>query len=85
MVLVDFNGLAISSIMGQLSHGEELSENLVKHIILNNLRMYRKNILNHSMANQSDVVIVTLGAKTYSQNTKPTVKLLVVKISTTGQ
>ena len=42
MVLVDFNGLAISSIMGQLSHGEELSENLVKHIILNNLRMYRK-------------------------------------------
>ena len=42
MVLVDFNGLAIGSIMGQLSHGEELSENLVKHIILNNLRMYRK-------------------------------------------
>jgi len=41
MVLVDFNGLAIGSIMGQLSHGEELSENLVKHIILNNLRVYR--------------------------------------------
>ena len=41
MVLVDFNGLAIGSIMGQLSHGEELSENLVKHIILNNLRIYR--------------------------------------------
>ena len=42
MVLVDFNGLAIGSIMGQLGRGEELSENLVKHIILNNLRMYRK-------------------------------------------
>ena len=28
--------------MGQLSNGEELSENLVKHVILNNLRMYRK-------------------------------------------
>lgn len=41
MVLVDFNGLAIGSIMGQLSRGEELSENLVKHIILNNLRIYR--------------------------------------------
>ena len=41
MVLVDFNGLAIGSIMGQLSHGEELSENLVKHIIINNLRVYR--------------------------------------------
>ena len=42
MVLVDFNGLAIGSIMGQLNRGEELSTNLVKHIILNNLRMYRK-------------------------------------------
>ena len=41
MVLVDFNGLAIGSIMGQLSRGEELNENLVKHIILNNLRVYR--------------------------------------------
>ena len=41
MVLVDFNGLAIGSIMGQLSRGEELSENLVKHIIINNLRVYR--------------------------------------------
>jgi 5'-3' exonuclease len=41
MVLVDFNGLAIGSIMGQLGRGEELSENLVKHIILNNLRIYR--------------------------------------------
>ena len=41
MVLVDFNGLAIGSIMGQLNRGEELSENLVKHIILNNLRIYR--------------------------------------------
>ena len=41
MVIVDFNGLAIGSIMGQLQRGEELSENLVKHIILNNLRIYR--------------------------------------------
>jgi hypothetical protein len=42
VVLVDFNGLAIGSIMGQLNRGEELSNNLVKHIILNNLRLYRK-------------------------------------------
>ena len=41
MVIVDFNGLAIGSILGQLNRGEELSENLVKHIILNNLRIYR--------------------------------------------
>ena len=42
MVLVDFNGLAIGSIMGSLNRGEGLSESLVKHIILNNLRLYRK-------------------------------------------
>ena len=30
MVIVDFNGLAIGSIMGQLQRGEELSANLVK-------------------------------------------------------
>jgi len=42
MVLVDFNALAIGTIMGQLGRGEELSPNLVKHVILNNLRLYRK-------------------------------------------
>ena len=41
MVLVDFNGMAVGSILGQLNKGVELSEGLVKHIILNNLRMYR--------------------------------------------
>lgn len=41
MVLVDFNGIALGSILGQLNRGEQLSENLVKHIILNNIRMYR--------------------------------------------
>lgn len=41
MVLVDFNGMAVGSILGQLNKGMELSEGLVKHIILNNLRMYR--------------------------------------------
>ena len=45
MVLVDFNGLAIGSIMGQLNRGEELSTNLVKHIILNNLGCIERNIL----------------------------------------
>jgi 5'-3' exonuclease len=41
MVIVDFNGIAIGSIMGQLNRGESLTGGLVKHIILNNLRMYR--------------------------------------------
>jgi 5'-3' exonuclease len=42
MVIVDFNGMAVGSIMGQLNRGEPLSEGLVKHIVLNNLRMYRQ-------------------------------------------
>ena len=41
MVIVDFNGIGIGSIMGQLSRGEELSEDLIRHVILNNLRSYR--------------------------------------------
>jgi len=41
MVLIDFNGIAVGSILGQLNHGMALEENLVKHIILNNLRTYR--------------------------------------------
>jgi len=41
MVIVDFNGIGIGSVMGQLSRGEELSEELIRHVILNNLRSYR--------------------------------------------
>jgi hypothetical protein len=41
MVLVDFAGIAIGSVLGQLNRGEVLSENLVKHIVLNNIRTYR--------------------------------------------
>ena len=37
MVLVDFAGIAIGSVLGQLNKGEKLSENLVKHIVLNNI------------------------------------------------
>lgn len=41
MVLVDFNGISVGSVLGQLNKGEKLSESLVKHIILNNIRTYR--------------------------------------------
>jgi len=41
MVLIDYNGIAVGSILGQLNRGEALTENLVKHIILNNIRTYR--------------------------------------------
>ena len=42
MVLIDYNGIAVGSVLGQLNRGEPLTENLVKHIILNNLRSYRQ-------------------------------------------
>ena len=41
MILVDFNQIAIGSVMVALSRGEELSETLVRHLILNGLRYYR--------------------------------------------
>jgi len=41
MVLIDYAGISIGSVLGQLNKGEKLSENLVKHIILNNIRTYR--------------------------------------------
>ena len=41
MILMDFNQIAIGSVMVSLHRGEELSENLVRHLILNRLRFYR--------------------------------------------
>ena len=41
MILVDFNQIAIGSVMVSLHRGAELSEELVRHIILNQLRYYR--------------------------------------------
>ena len=41
MILVDFNQIAIGSVMVSLHRGEELSEDFVKHLILNQLRYYR--------------------------------------------
>lgn len=41
MILVDFNQIAIGNVMVALNRGEELSETLVRHLILNSLRYYR--------------------------------------------
>jgi len=41
MILVDFNQIAIGSVMVALNKGDELSETLVRHLILNGLRYYR--------------------------------------------
>jgi len=41
MILMDFNQIAIGSVMVSLHRGEELSEDLVRHLILNSIRYYR--------------------------------------------
>jgi 5'-3' exonuclease len=41
MILVDFNQIAIGSVMVSLHRGEKLSEDFVKHLILNQIRFYR--------------------------------------------
>tara|TARA_Y100000034_G_scaffold40767_1_gene50217 strand:+ start:1499 stop:2368 length:870 start_codon:yes stop_codon:yes gene_type:complete len=42
MILVDYQQIAIGSVMVSLHRGEELSEDLVRHLILNSLRYYRQ-------------------------------------------
>jgi len=41
MILVDFTQIAIGGIMVALNRGEELNEDLVRHLVLNSLRYYR--------------------------------------------
>jgi hypothetical protein len=41
MILIDFNGVAISGVMVQLKGSSEFDEDLIRHIILNNLRHAR--------------------------------------------
>ena len=41
MILIDMNQVMISNLMVQLAHGKEIEEDLVRHMVLNSLRMYR--------------------------------------------
>ena len=42
MIILDLNQVMISNMMVQLSHSEEVDEDLVRHMILNSIRMYRQ-------------------------------------------
>jgi 5'-3' exonuclease len=42
MLLIDFSQLAISSIITQIGSNADLSENLIRHIILNSILSYKK-------------------------------------------
>tara|TARA_Y100000296_G_C5145954_1_gene243691 strand:- start:171 stop:1049 length:879 start_codon:yes stop_codon:yes gene_type:complete len=41
-ILVDYNQIALGALMVSLKRGEELNDNLVRHIVLNNIRYYRE-------------------------------------------
>lgn len=42
MIILDLNQVMISNMMMQLSHNDEVEEDLVRHMILNSIRMYRQ-------------------------------------------
>ena len=41
MILIDFTQVVIGSLMVALNRGEDLIEDLVRHLVLNNIRYYR--------------------------------------------
>lgn len=42
MILVDMNQIMISNLMAHVKSNQELDENLMRHIVLNNIRFYEK-------------------------------------------
>ena len=53
MILIDYNQIALGALMVTLKRGEQLSDDLVRHIVLNNLRYYRSRF----SEKYSDIVI----------------------------
>ena len=67
MILIDYNAIAISNVVTQKL---ELDENLVRHMILNSLRMYRSK--HH--AKFGELVICTDGMKNWRYDVYPNYK-----------
>jgi len=67
MILIDYNGLAIGS---GLQHRGEMSEDLFRHTILNNLRMYR----NKFKDKYGELVICGDGRKNWRKEVFPNYK-----------
>ena len=53
MILIDYNQIALGALMVTLKRGQELSDDLVRHIVLNNIRYYRSRF----SEKYSDIVI----------------------------
>jgi hypothetical protein len=58
MILIDYNAIAISNVVTQKL---DIDENLVRHMILNSLRMYRSK----HRAKYGELVICTDGSKNW--------------------
>jgi hypothetical protein len=46
MIILDLNQVMISNIMMQLNHTPDVEEDLVRHMVLNSIRMYRQKFVN---------------------------------------
>lgn len=67
MILIDYSGISIAPIaMGQAHHGDE---NLIRHMILNTIRMYRKKFKQYG-----EVVIVADGGGNWRKKVYPEYK-----------
>ena len=67
MILIDYNAIAISNVVTQKL---DIDENLVRHMILNSLRMYRSK--HH--AKYGELVICTDGSKNWRKDAFPNYK-----------
>ena len=67
MILIDYNAIAISNVVTQKL---DIDENLVRHMILNSLRMYRSK--HH--AKYGELVICTDGSNNWRKNAFPNYK-----------
>lgn len=67
MILIDFNGIAISNVVTEKVGPDE---NLIRHIILNTIRLYRKKFYK----DYGDLVICTDGFKNWRKDAYPQYK-----------
>lgn len=64
MIILDFNQIALNSIQKYNSYNKNLSENIIKHLVLNDIRFY-----NHKFKNQFKSLIIATDDKSYWRKT----------------
>ena len=69
MILIDFNQMAVSNLMKQISTSSNLEEGLVRHMVLNSIRAISKKFRNHG-----DIVIACDGPTYWRREVFPQYK-----------